>query len=84
MRLALRGCAVSLVLEQTMLLTAQDEQGHRKPDLSFDTAGVDKAIRWAIASTDTPEAVLTAFVLLWHTSKGAAYSKWLSHPAVQR
>ena len=49
----------------------------------FDAAGIDKAMRWAIASTDTPEPVLTAFVLPWQTRGGSAYTKWLCHPAVQ-
>ena len=49
----------------------------------WNDAKTDKAVRWAIASTDTSETVLTAFVLPWHTNKGAAYTKWLCHPAVQ-
>lgn len=49
-----------------------------------DPAAIDKALRWAIASSEeTSEPVLTAFVLPWYTGKDNAYVKWLCHTTVQ-
>ena len=36
----------------------------------------------ATALAAVVEPVLTAFVLPWHTNKGATYTRWLCHPAV--
>lgn len=50
----------------------------------YESAAMDKAVRWAIASCeDTAEPVLTVFVLPWQTQKSTAYAKWLCHPSVQ-
>ena len=50
----------------------------------YESAAMDKAVRWAIASCeDTAEPVLTVFVLPWQAEKSTAYAKWLCHPSVQ-
>ena len=50
----------------------------------WNDAETDKASRWAIASTDTPASANSIlFVLPWHINKGAVYTKWLCHPAMQ-
>ena len=50
----------------------------------YESAAMDKAVRWAKASCeDTAEPVLTVSVLLWQAQKGTAYAKWLCHPSVQ-